>query len=75
MQIPLTLPELPERLRELASVIYGIYGTFRTLVCGVMPQAAAWMLRQVWGAYAFALTVAAADLAAMLTLDGEPPEV
>ena len=69
MQIPLTLPELPEGLRALASVIYG---TFGMLAGGGMPQAAAWMLRQEWGAYAFALTVAAADAVMTLTRDVKP---
>ncbi|MBR5114497.1 MAG: hypothetical protein IK101_04285 [Oscillospiraceae bacterium] len=69
MQIPLTLPELPEGLRALASVIYG---TFRMLAGGVVPQAAAWMLSREWGAYAFALTVAVADAAVLLTLKGKP---
>ena len=58
MQIPLTLPEFPEGLRALASVIYGSFGM---LAGGVIPQAAAWMLRREWGAYAFALTIAVAD--------------
>lgn len=69
MQIPLTLPELPEGLRALASVIYG---TFRMLAVGVVPQAAAWMLSREWGAYAFALAIAAADAAVLLTLNGKP---
>ena len=69
MQIPLTLPELPEGLRALASVIYG---TFGMLAGGVIPQAAAWMLRREWGAYAFALTIAVADAVMLLTLDVRP---